>query len=130
MVKILNFDEDAIRTKDFQIVDRGYNPKEVDAFLDQVSEDYEWYDNEVSLLKTSLEEQYKENQSLRDQLVELKKQLTDKVQTEGKQTKETFSNPDMVKRMANMEKDIYDLKQDIGLIASSLSTLVNNNKQN
>ena len=82
---------------------RGYSKVEVDEFLDDVIKDYETY---ATLVK-----------SLRQEIADLKEELARKpkpspVQTEPFEaaTTSSMTNFDILKRLANLEKHVFDEK--------------------
>lgn len=120
MAKTLNYDKEEILNKDFQVVNKGYNPQEVDLFLDEIAIDYEYYQNQIDSLASTLNEANQTNSDLTAQVEELKNSFTQKIQKENKQTRENFGNIDMVKRIASIEKELFDLKSEIQTLVKGL----------
>ncbi len=120
MAKTLNYDKEEILNKDFQVVNKGYNPQEVDLFLDEIAVDYEYYQNQIDSLTSTLNEANQTNSDLTAQVEELKNSFTQKIQKENKQTRENFGNIDMVKRIASIEKELFDLKGEIQTLVKGL----------
>jgi len=120
MAKTLNYDKEEILNKDFQVVNKGYNPQEVDLFLDEIAIDYEYYQNQIDSLTSTLNEANQTNSDLTAQVEELKNSFTQKIQKENKQTRENFGNIDMVKRIASIEKELFDLKSEIQTLVKGL----------
>jgi len=120
MAKTLNYDKEEILNKDFQVVNKGYNPQEVDLFLDEIAVDYEYYQNQIDSLTSTLNEANQTNSDLTAQVEELKNSFTQKIQKENKQTRENFGNIDMVKRIASIEKELFDLKSEIQTLVKGL----------
>lgn len=82
-----------ILEKDFKNGLRGYNPDEVDQFLDLIIKDYEAFTNEIQRLK-------QENQKLKQdslQRGEQRRPLSSQGQT----------NYDILKRLSNLEKHVF-----------------------
>jgi DivIVA domain-containing protein len=84
----------------------GYSPEEVDAFLDQVIEDYETYQKALISLKKKADELEKTNGALRAKVIEL----------EGKEKARADSqdplaygaeNVELLKRISNLENAVF-----------------------
>ncbi|WP_062198022.1 cell division regulator GpsB [Massilibacterium senegalense] len=84
-----------ILEQDFKTSLRGYNPEEVDAFLDIVIKDYEEFQNEIDRLR-------KEN-------TQLKRELDQKRAIPSQPTQGT-TNYDILKRLSNLEKHVFGNK--------------------
>ena len=100
---------DDILKKDFKIDTRGYRLKEVDQFLDTIIEDYNQFANIINSLE-------KEKAELMNEMMELKQELRNlKLEQEvnKKEDNENYdiSNVDIIKRISNLEKMVYELKQ-------------------
>lgn len=80
---------DIIYNKEFKNSMRGYNPEEVDAFLDIVIKDYEVFESEIKRL-TQENERLKSNQT--------------QTRTVPNQNQ---SNYDVLKRLSNLEKAVF-----------------------
>ncbi|OJF97222.1 cell division protein GpsB [Alkalibacterium sp. 20] len=81
---------------------RGYDPTEVDEFLDVVIKDYDAFQKEIEQLKT-------ENDRLLDKVDEQSKQMTTQSSNSG-QTKSNVSNFDILKRLSNLERHVFGSK--------------------
>lgn len=94
-----------ILQKDFKTKMRGYDPDEVDEYLDQIIKDYEVYNKELNLLK-------EDNERLQSKV----EQLTRAKETMGRTQKETpkaqssATNFDILKRLSNLEKEVFGKK--------------------
>ena len=93
-----------ILEKDFNNKMRGYNPTEVDEFLDIVIRDYESFQNEIDSLKS-------ENNRLLDKLDEQAKQMSTQQQNQG-QSSSSVTNFDILKRLSNLERHVFGSKLD------------------
>lgn len=93
-----------ILEKDFKTKMRGYNPTEVDEFLDIVIRDYESFQAEIDKMKT-------ENNRLLDKLDEQAKQLSTQNQNQG-QGGSNVTNFDILKRLSNLERHVFGSKLD------------------
>lgn len=93
-----------ILEKDFKTSMRGYNPAEVDEFLDIVIRDYESFTNELASLKS-------ENDRLLDKVDELTKQNQSQPASSS-QGGTTVTNFDILKRLSNLERHVFGSKLD------------------
>lgn len=93
-----------ILEKDFKTKMRGYDPTEVDEFLDVVIRDYESFQAEIDKLKS-------ENNRLLDKLDEQAKQLNTQNQNQT-QSGSNVTNFDILKRLSNLERHVFDSKLD------------------
>lgn len=96
-----NLTSQDIFTKNFKTSLRGYNSIEVDAFLDQILEDYDAYDKEIQSLKSEngrLMQLLQQGHSLSDEAVNAKTSGT--------------TNFDVLKRLSNLEKHVFGSKLD------------------
>ncbi|GAB2484901.1 cell division regulator GpsB [Alkalibacterium psychrotolerans] len=93
-----------ILEKDFKTKMRGYDPTEVDEFLDVVIRDYESFQAEIDKLKS-------ENNRLLDKLDEQAKQLDTQNQNQN-QSGSNVTNFDILKRLSNLERHVFGSKLD------------------
>nr|WP_177165515.1 cell division regulator GpsB [Alkalibacterium putridalgicola] len=93
-----------ILEKDFKSKMRGYDPTEVDEFLDVVIRDYDNFQKEIEQLKA-------ENDRLLDKVDEQAKQLSTQ-SSSSNQTNSTVSNFDILKRLSNLERHVFGSKLD------------------
>ncbi|MDT3391765.1 MAG: cell division regulator GpsB [Bacillota bacterium] len=101
----LNFTTQDILQKEFKTKMRGYDPDEVDEFLDQVIKDYEAYDAKIDELAGN-------NQRLRSRNDELTKQVTVNKNVQSAQPNPTVTNFDILKRLSNLERHVFGAKLD------------------
>lgn len=88
--------------KDFKTKFRGYNPQEVDEFLDLVIQDYKSFQDEIEELKEQVE-------NLIVDLDESSKQSSLRAQNQS--TNQTsVTNFDILKRLSNLERHVFDSK--------------------
>ena len=88
--------------KDFKTKLRGYNPQEVDEFLDLVIQDYKSYQDEVEELKEQVENlvlEIDENSKQSD--------LRNQSQTTNQSS---VTNFDILKRLSNLERHVFGSK--------------------
>jgi len=83
-----------ILDKEFKSSMRGYNQEEVDQFLDIIIKDYMAFNAEIDELR-------QENQRLKKQLDEMRKQPTPSTGA---------TNFDILKRLSNLEKHVFGSK--------------------
>lgn len=92
-----------IYNKDFKVDTRGYNPKEVDRYLDICIKDYTTMINMINSLQDEKNALQEENQNLKQEVRNLKMKLDAVKDSSGKET----SNADVLRRLSNLEKIIY-----------------------
>ncbi|WP_091531352.1 cell division regulator GpsB [Alkalibacterium subtropicum] len=93
-----------ILEKDFKSKMRGYDPTEVDEFLDVVIRDYDNFQKEIDQLKA-------ENDRLLDKVDEQAKQISTQ-SSSSNQTNASVSNFDILKRLSNLERHVFGSKLD------------------
>lgn len=95
-----------ILQKEFKTKMRGYDPDEVDEFLDQVIKDYETYNKEINLLK-------EDNERLTSKVEQLNRaqQTMSRVQKDTPKSS-AVTNFDILKRLSNLEKEVFGKKLD------------------
>lgn len=102
----IQLDPKAILDKSFKKAMRGYDPDEVDEFLDQVIKDYESYSAELDRLN-------EDNARLRSRVDELTKQLSVSKSIAGstpQQPSASATNYDILKRLSNLERHVFGSK--------------------
>ncbi|MHA6251135.1 cell division regulator GpsB [Oceanobacillus sp. CAU 1775] len=82
--------------KDFKSTMRGYNPKEVDEFLDIIIQDYDAFNQEIIRLQ-------QENDKLR-------KNSSEQFTRSRAPQQNTQVNYDVLKRLSNLEKAVFGKK--------------------
>ncbi|EJZ99991.1 MULTISPECIES: cell division regulator GpsB [Enterococcus] len=97
-----------ILQQEFKTKMRGYDPVEVDEFLDNIIKDYETYSKELLALQ-------EENDRLRAKVAQLSK-TQGAAQTRVQQTEAPKSaavtNFDILKRLSNLEREVFGKKLD------------------
>ncbi|WP_100372803.1 cell division regulator GpsB [Bacillus sp. FJAT-45037] len=88
-----------ILDKEFKTSMRGYNPDEVDKFLDSVIQDYEAFQKKVTQLE-------QENQKLRREM----KQQSERPQRQTPTPSAGSTNYDILQRLSNLEKKVFGSK--------------------
>lgn len=92
--------------KEFKTKMRGYDPVEVDEFLDNVIKDYEAYNKEILMLQ-------EENNRLLaklDQASKVQQSMPRGVQEMPKSA--AVTNFDILKRLSNLEREVFGKKLD------------------
>ncbi|MCI5773865.1 MAG: DivIVA domain-containing protein [Erysipelotrichaceae bacterium] len=107
MTNKLNLDIHTILDTQFNIDFKGYSPKDVDAFLDLVMEDYETYQNISAQLNERVSELERTNASLRAKLIELEA----KARSYEESSSANISNVDILKRISRLEQEVYGNKR-------------------
>ena len=105
-----NLSSKDILEKEFKIDTRGFRIKEVDAFLDEIIEDYEHYDKVIRDLETEKGELQDEILSLKQEIRNLKTSI-EIAKTDGDDNSKNNSNLDVLKRLSQLEKIVYGEKQ-------------------
>ncbi|WP_088105389.1 cell division regulator GpsB [Halalkalibacter urbisdiaboli] len=85
-----------ILNKDFKSSMRGYNPDEVDKFLDTIIQDYEVFQRAIEQLE-------QENQQLKREV----KKLSDRPQRQVTPPTVGSTNYDILQRLSNLEKKVF-----------------------
>ncbi|MDN6639960.1 MAG: cell division regulator GpsB [Tetragenococcus sp.] len=96
-----------ILQQEFKTKMRGYDPVEVDEFLDGVIKDYEAYNKEILTLQ-------EENDRLNAKVGQLSKTqaTSSRQQAETTPKSQTVTNFDILKRLSNLEKEVFGKKLD------------------
>ncbi len=88
--------------KDFSNKLRGYDPEEVDQFLDIIIQDYKSFQEEIDELRA-------DNDRLIEQLDKNSKQTRTQNQNSNQAT---VTNFDILKRLSNLERHVFGSKLD------------------
>lgn len=91
----LKLNTKTILEKEFKTGLRGYNQEEVDLFLDEIIQDYEAFNKQLSELKA-------ENEQLKAELEAAKSRPA--------ATPQGTTNFDLLKRISNLEKHVFGSK--------------------
>ncbi len=108
-----------IFNKEFKVKMRGFDPDEVDEFLDNIMKDYETFNKEILALQ-------EENDRLNAKINQLNKSqaVMSKIQPES-QKSQTVTNFDILKRLSNLEKEVFGKKLDQEVSIEPTSSLSN-----
>ncbi|HCM90057.1 MULTISPECIES: cell division regulator GpsB [Vagococcus] len=125
MAKLVYSARDILQ-KEFKTKVRGYDPIEVDEFLDNVIKDYEAYNQELLALK---EENHRLVNKV-DQLTQNQATLSRMKQDAPKTT--AVTNFDILKRLSNLEKHVFGSKLEetpVSDISDNAKSMLNNAAQ-
>ena len=104
----LNYSPKDILQQEFKTKMRGYDPIEVDEFLDGIIKDYETYNKEILTLQ-------EENDRLNAKIAQLSKSqaISSRNQATPEAPKsQAVTNFDILKRLSNLEKEVFGKKLD------------------
>lgn len=95
-----------ILEKEFKIDARGYRLQEVDKFLDMIIKDYNEYNNIIRSLEKEKKDLTLENQSLKNEVRNLKSSID-----AAKIGEKEITNIDLIRRISQLEKIILGKEQ-------------------
>lgn len=95
-----------ILNKEFKVDFKGYNPDEVDYFLDIVMNDYETFKNLLNLAYERIESLNEKNLQLKETIARLEKDNALK-DDQLSLAESSTSNIDILKRLSALEKEVY-----------------------
>lgn len=103
----LNYSPKDILQQEFKTKMRGYDPVEVDEFLDNIIKDYESYNKEILGLQ-------EDNDRLKAKVAELSKNQSAAPTRATQETpkSQVVTNFDILKRLSNLEREVFDKKLD------------------
>lgn len=114
----INYTPKDILQKEFKQKMRGYDPNDVDGFLDDIIKDYETFNKELQSLSD-------ENERLKVQVDELNKQIavsgsqpmpsaggTAPTRSVPSQPMSSATNMDILKRLSNLERRVFGSQFD------------------
>ncbi len=109
MAANINFNPKDILQKEFKQKMRGYDPADVDSFLDDVIKDYETFTKENQRLE-------EENERLLAKVDELTKQLSvgGQATAQASQPATNVTNMDILKRLSNLERHVFGSQLENG----------------
>lgn len=102
--------------KDFSTKMRGYDPDEVDEYLDAVIRDYDSFITEINSLRdqnTRLEDKIERIEKERDTAFENQSNVTSAPLASSERVEETnqgATNFDILKRLSNLEREVFGSK--------------------
>lgn len=103
----INLTPKDILQKEFKPKMRGYDPADVDTYLDSVIKDYETFSKNIQQLRD-------ENERLLDKIDELTKQVSVGKTTSSTQPVNSATNMDILKRLSNLERRVFGSQLDNG----------------
>ncbi|WDT66588.1 cell division regulator GpsB [Companilactobacillus crustorum] len=110
----LNYQPNDILQKEFKTKMRGYDPTEVDQFLDGIIKDYETFNNEIGQLKSENERLMQARNAgagNTSQNFQQPRQQSNRMRPQAKTstsaTAETSTNYDILRRISNLEKRVF-----------------------
>lgn len=103
----INLDVQTILDKEFNVDFKGYSPKEVDSFLDDVIQDYEQYEKMTEELNEKIAELERTNASLRAKLIEVEGK-TKALEVSNSPVNEGAANVDILKRLSRLEEEVFN----------------------
>lgn len=98
-----------IYAKDFKVDTKGYRIKEIDTFLDEIIEDYQEYDKMVKELTEEKSHLETELINLRSENRKLKMKLS--LEQSKEEMPREFGNLDIMKRLSQLERIVYENMQ-------------------
>lgn len=104
-----------ILQKEFKTKMRGYDPVEVDEFLDNVIKDYETYNKEI----LKLQEENSRLAAKLDQASKVQQAMPRNNQETPKSA--AVTNFDILKRLSNLEREVFGKKLDDTPVSNPLS---------
>ena len=90
---------------EFKVDARGYRAQEVDKVLDMVIRDETEYINEIKRLNRHIKDLNDDNSKLKQELRRVKLEIEE---SQTQETSNTSSNIDLLKRISNLEKIVYN----------------------
>ena len=103
---IANLTPEEIYNKEFRYDTKGYNPKEVDRFLDLIIEDYQNFNKTIVDLQKEREEQIEVILKLKQEIRDLKTSV-EISKASLNYTEGGAGSVDVLKRLAQLEKIVY-----------------------
>lgn len=102
----LIYSQNDILQQEFKTKMRGYDPAEVDEYLDNIIKDYETYNKEILALQ-------EENERLQAKVNQLSKsqQVASRISSEQPKSA-AVTNFDILKRLSNLEREVFGKKLD------------------
>ena len=99
-----------ILNKEFQIDFKGYNPAEVDHFLDIVINDYDTFKNLLNLAYERIETLNAKNAQLKEQIKALEQENAMNRNQLSLAEGANVTNVDILKRISALEKEVFKNK--------------------
>ncbi|WP_429970915.1 cell division regulator GpsB [Fructilactobacillus sp. Tb1] len=121
----IKFTPKEILQKEFKQKMRGYDPTDVDSFLDDVIKDYENFQKDISEKDQQVDQLNAENRQLKSRIIELENQVANNTTAvkpnesldsqssrqepvqRNEEPVENVSNMDILKRLSNLERKVF-----------------------
>lgn len=103
----LNYQPNDILQKEFKTKMRGYDPNEVDQFLDGIIKDYETFANEISQLKAENESLLQNRGNNGPQQMHGRRPQAPQQKPVSSSVAEASTNYDILRRLSNLEKRVF-----------------------
>ena len=103
---LINLTPEEILNKEFKIVTRGYNLKEVDQFLDEIIADYQTFNKIIRDMQREKDEQVETILNLKQEIRDLKTSV-EISKASSNYTEGNVGNLDVLKRLSQLEKIVY-----------------------
>lgn len=103
--------------KDFDTKLRGYDPDEVDAFLDAIIRDYDAFLTEINHLReenTMLEDKLQRAEKEQNSYTHPVNESAEMAMEQNEQVAQNTSNYDILKRLSNLEREVFGEKLNKG----------------
>ncbi len=112
MDKNIVLDIDSILNKEFSIDFKGYNPLEVDQFLDVVVKDYANYQNKVDQLQEEIARLQSELAKSNEKIIDLTAKLKSAEEANANVTPtpvvSNLSQVDILRRLSRLEQEVFN----------------------
>lgn len=95
--------EQAIFNKEFNVEFKGYSTLEVDTFLDQVIQDYQFFSFELQKAKEIIQQLQQQNAILQSKLIEAQGKANALNNADS-----NMNQVDLLKRLAKLEQEVYN----------------------
>ena len=110
----IKYNGDKLLEKQFSVVNKGYSPREVDEFLDEIIQDYESINEIEDYYKVQNIALQKTNSVLRGKIDELETKLEiEKNKNSSIEKVDSTSNLDLIKKIAKLESELFQTKQEL-----------------
>lgn len=103
---LINLTPEEILNKEFRTDVRGYRPKEVDQFLDEIIVDYQNFNKIILDLQKERDEQIETILALKQEIRDLKTSV-EITRSAASREDGGFNNVDILKRLSQLEKIVY-----------------------
>lgn len=102
MANLPKLTAEQIYKKEFNIEFKGYSTLEVDSMLDEIIQDYQNFEHQISSYASMLDQLQRSNSNLQNKIIELQGRL-DAVVTDTPVIQQT----DILRRLSKLEQEVY-----------------------